>query len=605
MRRVMFGLCLGLWLCAFGANSLSAFAADAPAPGLGAEDKAVMRDLYLRMPQANRDKQLAELRGRELILNRRLNAPQAQNEQTRRLILAEISRLHDEIDILEAVSGQGPADAKTAPAAAPGFLDSYGLPLGVLAALILALAAVTIVSRRRSRMDLSGGQVDNVPDSKLGNRPRETALLQAAINEPLPAPVALQDMQAHVDHLALEPLTPYIKIVNFILEQAILWHASDIHIQREGDWVEVRFRLDGQLFGVASLHPRGEREVLNIVKNMTRLKIYENRAAQEGRLEYFFGGRWYDLRISIVPVHNSEKVVARIFGDDEIVYELDRLGLSLDTTEKLEDILSQKHGLLLVVGPAGSGKTTSIYSFLNYLYRNRQGINITTLEDPVEHKFEHFSQIQINPAKALSFEQGFSNILRQDPEVVMIGEIRESAVAQLVVRAAQTGHLVISTIHSPTTVGAVDRLLELGVDPYALFGILNGVLSQRLTKKVCARCLRPYTPDPSLARKALQALGPYAKPDWQRGQGCEFCMGKAHRGRVAIDELLAVRTSAEREALASITNRSQLREKLGSHINHSLYEDAVLKAAGGLTTLEEVESTLGDLATLRNPLGRA
>ena len=306
MGRLVFGVLLGLLL---GLCPAYAASVNATAPGLRLEEKVVMRGLYERMSQEIREKQLSELRGRELNLNRRLNGQEARNEQSRLLILGELSRLHDEIDIAESVFNQTREEEKVQSEKAQSFFGTYGDALMILGGLAALLALVLHLIGRRSIMDLSGGRVDNGAVSKADSQRKDGG--HAVSLDPLPAAIPLQDMQTHVDHLMRDNLTPYNTVVTFLFEQAILWHASDIHIQREGAWVEVRFRLDGQLFPACSLHPRGERDVLNIIKNMTRLKVYENRAAQEGRLEYFFGGRWYDLRISIMPVHDSEKVVAR------------------------------------------------------------------------------------------------------------------------------------------------------------------------------------------------------------------------------------------------------------------------------------------------------
>lgn len=528
----------------------------------------------------------------QLSLNVDLN--KEKNKEKLKDIRIRIHRIHQELAIvLDIIETQNDPFV---------LLTRYHKPLIIILLLIIILVTAKVVKTKlKQKADPNSTEPPehktkstfDMAIESAGHSTRYNGDTPDKYNQALP----IQDIQSYIDNMLLDKSKSYNSIINFLFSQAIYWHASDIHMQRSSDWFEIKYRIDGNLFHICSFSTNRERELINIVKVMSQLRFDEHRAAQDGRLEYTHDNKAYDFRISVVPIMGTEKIVARIFGDTQISYDLDRLGLSMSTTETLKEAIKQNSGLVLLVGPAGSGKTTTIYSSLNHLLKTKKGLNINTLEDPVEHVIEGVTQIQINPIKDLTFESGLANLLRQDPEVIMIGEIREPEVAKTVVRAAYTGHLVISTVHSISTVGAIDRLLELGVDPYNLHNSLIAVLSQRLVKQVCVHCMETYDPPADLLERVKPVVD-LTNTIWRKGKGCDQCMGSGYSGRIVIEELLHI-TPKEREKLISINDRNDRRILLEEMINHNLFEDGVNKATAGLTTLEEVFDVLGERAVVK------
>ncbi len=607
-RWTVFGLLLVSMLTGFAAfcaeSNILPSDSQITAEGLAEQELDALRLMYHKVSKEELDRKRQILSEKELQLNIKLNSSRAKKERAYLLDLQQqLYKIHQEVELIDEIR-ENPYDPVYLVRHYQDFLVVAAIGIGGLLFLLIAFALF-----KHSREMKQLGPVDRSPMESEPKGAGQRVVQgfnterksQIEVNESMlglglpggAVPIPLQDLQSHIDNFLIENPNAYNQLMYFIFRQAILWHASDIHMQRSGGWFEVKFRLDGLLHPTCVLDLHREREMINIVKIMSRMKTFEHREAQEGRLDFQMSDHWYDFRVSVVPIVDTEKIVIRIFGDEDVPFNLDRLGLSIDTTERSKEILQQRFGLFLLVGPTGSGKTTTMYSSLLHLQNAIGGLNIVTLEDPVEHVFEGITQIQINPVKNLSFESGFRNILRQDPEVIMIGEIRDGEATKLVTRAAQTGHLVISTVHAVTTLGAVDRMLDLGADPYALHTTLSAVLSQRLVKQVCLHCRSAYQPDPAYVAEAMKILGS-GDIEWQQGKGCEHCLQRGYRGRIVLDELLAIPLH-ERERLAGIENRAQRQEILRQYINHSLYEDGVRKAAAGLTTLDEVAMTLGDL----------
>lgn len=565
------------------------------APLTPAERKAV-HDKYRTLPLEKLIDHLDRLTKIQLKLNIDLN--HETNNDKRTGIRVRIHKIHQEQSIVQEI-----IDTQNDPLV---LIDRYKKPLLAILALIIVLIVSVVINRKmtakapkvsksRKEIELSNDEspLENLNTNDLSNN-IFAGVSENQYNQALP----IQDIQSYVDNMMLDKKKTYNSIINFLFSQAIYWHASDIHMARNAEWFEIKFRIDGNLYLICSFNKRREREMINIVKVMAKLRFDEHRAAQDGRLEFLHeNNKAYDFRISVVPIMDTEKIVARIFGDVEISYDLDRLGLSMSTSDKLKEALKQNAGLVLLVGPAGSGKTTTIYSSLNHLLATKNGLNIISLEDPVEHTIEGITQIQINEIKNITFQSGLANILRQDPEVIMIGEIREENVAKTVVRAAYTGHLVISTVHSISTVGAVDRLIELGVDHYNLHNSLIAVLSQRLVKQVCVHCMEEYSPAPELLEK-VSGIVDVEHTVWRKGRGCDHCMGSGYSGRVVIEELLYI-TPENRELLSTLPERTERRKQMETMINHNLFIDGVNKAASGLTTLEEVFDVLGEMAKVK------
>jgi type II secretory ATPase GspE/PulE/Tfp pilus assembly ATPase PilB-like protein len=570
-----------------------------------------LSEMYGMMDSAELTQQKNNIMERQIELNAQLNLPANGAPGIQQDIRARIERAHQELDILNTIINK-----KSIPILSIG---GYDQRLTLIVVCLLGAIAVFIVLlflRKASKTRLrasserliqtvgvvtpagwndtpgvashpsSNSQPIEVSADSTGSRPRVVDVPSGAI--------PIRDIQSHIDHLLINNPTGYNSFLEFIFFQAIAWHASDIHMQRSKGWFEILFRIDGELNTICVVDLYREKELINVIKVMAQLKFDRSTTALDGRIEFMIESRHYDFRVSVIPTLAAEKVVIRIFDDDQTPYDLRRLGLSLATTETWLASLRNRHGLLLIVGPAGMGKTTTIYSSLLQLKSSQQGLNIITLEDPVEHRLDGITQVTVDPERGMTYEMAFTNILRQDPEIIMIGEIRSPVVAKLAVRAGHTGHLVISTIHSASTIGAVDRLIELGVERYNLHNSLIAVMSQRLVKKVCPRCAQPYQPERELVQKAAKVTDPETA-QWQHGTGCDYCMGRGYRDRIVIDELIHIGPN-DRNRLSTAENSADRRNVLLSLRNHSLWQDGVMKAAAGLTTLEEVAMIMGDLA---------
>ena len=558
-----------------------------------AEELKSLDKLYRTMSREQVEKMRKALTKRQLELNTQLNLAQFSKSESE--IRNKITRIHQELETIDKIEKK-----QTDFSFLWARYQKHFFLVTALIVLFILLGVLDRALQNRQRNKLAAGsRMPTEPNPTDTSSSVEPSISQGAEYRPKvltttqEGPIPIQDIQSHVDYMLLQNPDSYNAFLDFIFRQAIYWKASDIHFQRSGTWFEVRFRLDGQLTNICVLDPYREREILNIVKVMARLKIYESQRVQEGRLELQINQHWYEFRVSVVPALDTEKIVVRIFGDEELPFDLDRLGHSLETNESIKETLHHHTGLILFVGPAGSGKTTTMYSCLNYLKNMVGGINISSLEDPVEASLSGITQVQINPSKGVNFDSGFSNLLRQDSDVIMIGEIRDSITAKLAIRAAHSGHLIISTVHSATTLGAVNRMLDLTDDAYGLHIGLAAVLSQRLVKQVCVRCMTPYTPDPALLAKIQPYIGAI-EIEWRRGKGCEICHGRGYRGRIMLDEMLSI-PLGKREQIAALPGRNERRDIMAALINHSLLEDGIRKAAAGLTTIEEVMNAVGEL----------
>jgi len=555
-------------------------AGEALAPYSSTECAALV-DRYRTMKRGDLERQHEMFAMREVDLNRQLNDPANHAADSKRSILIQIERTQQELDILRAFIPKKTQKNKQAFSfdRYKPLLDSMWVRWGFLALLVFIFLFV----RRRSRR--KQGSTLPAPDQPTHN--------QCKVENTLDGAMPIHDIQAYAEYVLLKSPKGYSELIELIFGQAIAWHASDIHMQRTKDCFEIQYRIDGELLDICKVESYRAKEVVSVIKVMASLKFDRSTTALDGRISYGLEERTYDLRISIIPTLGAEKVVIRLFDADQSPYDLGTLGFSEKTSEYWTASLRNRHGLLMVVGPAGSGKTTTIYSSLLHIKAMQSGLNVITLEDPVEHRLEGITQIQIDAERGMNYETAFTNILRQDPEVVMLGEIRSPAVARLAVRAGHTGHLVISTVHSFSTLGAFDRLLELGAEGYNLYNSLIAVLGQRLVKKVCPHCAQPYQPEDRLVAAAAEYID-VSGVCWLRGAGCDLCMGRGYRERIVIDEIIHLNPVA-RNRLSSLGTQSERRELLREQRNHSLWQDGVNKAATGLTTLEEVALMLGDM----------
>ena len=362
--------------------------------------------------------------------------------------------------------------------------------------------------------------------------------LNAADGDDLEMPSGLEslidDIPAAADLLDTADDAPVIRLINGIIAEAVRAGASDIHLEPFESALTVRMRVDGVLREVLSLNPRITPLLVSRIKVMARLDIAEKRTPQDGRIPLALGGKSLDVRVSTLPSRAGERVVLRILDRDQADLTLDRLGMAPDALDAFRAALREPNGIILVTGPTGSGKTTSLYAGLSLL--NDASRNILTVEDPVEYAIDGVGQTQVNPKVGMTFAAGLRAILRQDPDVVMVGEIRDVETAQIAVQASLTGHLVLSTVHTNDAAGAITRLRDMGVEPFLLASTLRLIVAQRLVRRLCPACRRSEAADAATARLIGVRTG---QPVW-RAQGCDRCRQTGYVGRVGLYEVITV-----------------------------------------------------------------
>ena len=377
--------------------------------------------------------------------------------------------------------------------------------------------------------------------------------------------------------------SPIINLVNVALLTAIKDGASDIHIEPDKQGTRVRYRIDGTLRDLMKPPMGLHAAVVSRVKVIGRMDIAEKRLPQEGRVRIVAEGRDIDLRVSSMPTLLGEKIVVRVLDKANLKIRLEDLGFRRETLQGFERMLNQPYGLVLVTGPTGSGKTTTLYSALD-LIRGPE-VNVTTVEDPVEYQLDMVNQIQVHEAIGMTFARALRSILRQDPDIIMVGEIRDEETARVAVQAALTGHLVLATLHTNDAPGAVARLLDMGIEPYLLSSAINGVVAQRLTRTVCPNCAAKYIPSMNVLRDAGLADKP-GRP-FRKGAGCKECHNSGFRGRAGIYSVMEVTTE-----LKKLIHRAAPTHELHAVLRKSgvltLREEGVLLALDGKTCLEEV-----------------
>ncbi|HEY4999638.1 MAG TPA: type II secretion system ATPase GspE [Usitatibacter sp.] len=383
------------------------------------------------------------------------------------------------------------------------------------------------------------------------------------------------------DLLEAENDAPIIRLINALLTQAVREGASDVHLEIFESRALVRYRVDGALRDVVEprrgLHPA----MVSRIKVMASLDIAEKRLPQDGRIALRIAGRPIDVRVSTIPTANGERVVLRLLDKQAGRLTLDSLGMGAAARAQVDALIQQPHGIFLVTGPTGSGKTTTLYSALTRLDRKTR--NILTVEDPVEYELDGIGQTQVNPRIEMTFARALRAILRQDPDVVMIGEIRDLETAQIAVQASLTGHLVLATLHTNDAPGAVTRLVDMGIEPYLIASTLNGVLAQRLVRKLCPECKAPYEPD--AAERGVFGGAPVER--LYRAVGCGACNFSGYRGRTGIYELLTADDEL-RHLIHDTVEESAVRAHAVSHGMVRLRDDGLRWAREGVTSLDEV-----------------
>jgi len=387
--------------------------------------------------------------------------------------------------------------------------------------------------------------------------------------------------------LANQP--PVIRFVNLLIREAFDTGASDIHLEAARDGVRVRLRIDGVLTELPSPPRAWQAAVVSRIKLLAEMDIAERRAPQDGRIRVRLEARELDLRVSTVPALHGESVVLRLLDRGGRPVMLSELGMSPDVLEQVEGLARRPHGILLVTGPTGSGKTTTLYAALGL--RRPAEEKIITVEDPVEYHLPLITQVPIRSRSGFGFAEALRSLLRQDPDVLMIGEMRDAETAGIAVQAAMTGHVVFSTLHTNDAVSALPRLTDLGVEPYLVAATLEGVLAQRLVRRICGECQTRYRPDPAVV--SLLSCGPVGDVTLARGAGCGACRQTGYRGRLGIFEFLRL-TDPLREALAQGAEVQRLRALAAAAGTRTLKEDGWTKVQAGLTTVEEVLRVAGD-----------
>ncbi|MCX7915523.1 MAG: GspE/PulE family protein, partial [Verrucomicrobiae bacterium] len=383
---------------------------------------------------------------------------------------------------------------------------------------------------------------------------------------------------------------PVIKLVNLILVQAVKDRASDIHIEPFEKSVRLRYRIDGVLYDSAAPPKSLQAAIASRIKIMAHLDIAERRLPQDGRFRIKVAGREVDLRVSVLPTVHGEKIVMRVLDKSTLNTKLENIGMDEESLAKFRAAIDAPHGMILMTGPTGSGKTSTLYAVLSHL--NQPDVNIVTVEDPVEYQMHGINQVQVKSDIGLTFAAGLRSILRQDPDIVMVGEIRDSETADIAVKAALTGHLVLSTLHTNDAPGAVARLIDMGIEPFLVSSSVLLVCAQRLVRKICPHCKEEFVLPPESIRQAGLKEADVAGVTFYRGRGCGRCKDTGFLGRTAIHEVMvvsdAIREQILRDASAKVIRELAIREGM-----KSLRESGLQKAKQGITSVDEVLRVTG------------
>jgi len=377
--------------------------------------------------------------------------------------------------------------------------------------------------------------------------------------------------------------SPIVRLVNQIIANAVTQRASDIHFDPQDTELKIRYRIDGVLRTERSLPKHMQNIIIARIKIMGNLNITENRIPQDGRLKLDVNFKPIDIRLSTLPSVHGEKVVMRVLDLSNALDQLDRVGFTEENMNKFVSMIEKPNGIVLITGPTGSGKSSTLYAALNRL--NQEDVNIITIEDPVEYQLKGVNQVQVNEAVGMTFANGLRSILRQDPDIVMIGEIRDTETAQIAIRASLTGHLALSTLHTNSAVAALTRLMDMGIEPFLIASSLSGVVAQRLVRRVCRDCAE--TVDLTEREREIFKQHGIQTGVHRRGRGCSSCAMTGYRGRLALHEVLPI-DDQTRELIMQSQSASAIRNYVNSSGMKFLLHDGLIKAAQGLTTTEEV-----------------
>ncbi|MGC8737117.1 MAG: type II secretion system ATPase GspE [Candidatus Hydrogenedens sp.] len=427
--------------------------------------------------------------------------------------------------------------------------------------------------------------VDSYFDSQTQNTAEMIDTIAMAEEDGATTIHTLDGTETEKDLLDLANEAPIIKLINLLITGAVKERASDIHIEPFEREVRVRYRIDGVLYEKFTIPKSQQAAVISRIKIMSNLNIAEHRLPQDGRIKIKLSGKEIDIRVSILPTAFGERVVLRILEKGNFLFSLEDLGMDERDHKMFDRIITVSHGIILVTGPTGSGKSTTLYASLQRV--NSPDKNIITLEDPIEYLIAGIGQIQVRPKIGLTFAAGLRSILRQDPDIILVGEIRDLETAEMAVQASLTGHLVFATLHTNDSAGAITRLTNMGIEPFLVTSSCIAIQAQRLVRKICTQCKEPYKPD----RNPLEELGikkpdPRAETLW-RGKGCQKCMERGYYGRTGIFELLMMSPRIQ-ELVLEGADSNVIKREAHKEGMRTLREDGAEKMLKGLTTLEEV-----------------
>jgi general secretion pathway protein E len=395
----------------------------------------------------------------------------------------------------------------------------------------------------------------------------------------------LHELEETEDLLEVSDEAPVIRLVNLIFFQAVKERASDIHIEPFQKELKVRYRIDGILYNRLNPPKRYQAAIVSRLKVMAKLDIAEKRLPQDGRIPIKVADKDIDIRVSIIPTSFGERVVLRLLDKSSVHLGLEEIGLFPEQLKTLEELIRRPNGILFVTGPTGSGKTTTLYAALSRI--NSPDKNIVTIEDPVEYQLFGIAQIQVNPKIGLTFAQGLRSILRHDPDVILVGEVRDVETAEIAIQAAMTGHLVFSTLHTNDAASAITRLIDMGIEPFRIASVVRAIVAQRLVRVLCSECKQSYDPEPEALRDAgidparIQGKAVY------RGRGCPACAGTGYRGRTGIYETLSV-SEPIRQLIMRKADSTAIAQKALEEGMKTLRDDGAEKVLAGITTLEEL-----------------
>ncbi|MFH1198887.1 MAG: type II secretion system ATPase GspE [Candidatus Omnitrophota bacterium] len=420
------------------------------------------------------------------------------------------------------------------------------------------------------------GQIQKVIDQYYGAQ----GSIKELIND-LTADKLAQKMRGAKGMSEISEGTPVIKLVNLIIIQAVKDRASDIHVEPDEDKLRIRYRVDGILHEVQLLPKHLQNVLSSRIKVMARMDIAETRNPQDGRIQIRIESKNLDLRVSSFPTVYGENIVLRILDKTSVLRGLEELGFAENDLKEFNKVIHRPNGIVLVTGPTGSGKTTTLYSALSTI--NSTEKNIITIEDPVEYEIPLIRQTQINPKAGLTFANGLRSILRQDPDIIMVGEIRDKETAEIAIQASLTGHLVFSTLHTNDSASALTRLVDMGIEPFLIASSITGILAQRLVRVICPSCKEKYTPSPEL----LLDLKLKEKFDFYRGKGCNKCNNTGFIGRIGIYEMLLMNEEIKNMVMLKLSASEIKKKALGQGMT-TLHDDGINKIKLGITTVEEV-----------------